>query len=96
MLELRPTCENCNKALLPTSIEAMICSYECTFCSDCVENVLYNVCPNCGGNFVPRPIRPKEELLQNPASNVFVYKPIDAVAFQKKLNKNRNVLPENR
>jgi len=51
MLELRPTCEHCNKALPPGSIEARICSYECTFCVGCVEHVLNNVCPNCGGAF---------------------------------------------
>jgi hypothetical protein len=60
MLELRPTCENCNKALPPDSLEARICSYECTFCAPCVENALHNVCPNCGGGFVPRPIRPSK------------------------------------
>src|SRR5262245_35907365 len=58
MLELRPTCENCGKLLLPNSTEAMICTYECTFCRDCVENVLSNVCPNCGGGFERRPVRP--------------------------------------
>src|SRR6185369_7469373 len=61
MLELRPTCENCNKVLPPDATDARICSYECTFCADCVENVLLNVCPNCGGGFVPRPIRPATE-----------------------------------
>ena len=60
MLELRPTCENCNKALPPDSPDARICSYECTFCADCVETKLNNVCPNCGGGFVPRPIRPSK------------------------------------
>jgi hypothetical protein len=60
MLELRPTCEHCNKQLPPHSTEAMICSFECTFCRDCVE-LLQNVCPNCGGGFVPRPIRPSKE-----------------------------------
>ena len=58
MLELRPTCEHCNIALPPDSTEARICSYECTFCADCVATLLQNVCPNCGGGFVPRPIRP--------------------------------------
>ena len=58
MLELRPNCECCDKDLPPASGEAMICSYECTFCKDCVDTVLNNVCPNCGGGFVPRPIRP--------------------------------------
>src|SRR5437870_1663121 len=60
MLELRPTCENCNKALPPHALDARICTYECTFCADCVEQVLSNVCPNCGGGFVPRPIRPSQ------------------------------------
>ena len=58
MLELRPNCECCDKDLPPNSTEACICTYECTFCVDCVENVLHNACPNCGGGFVPRPIRP--------------------------------------
>ena len=58
MLELRPTCENCNKSLPPASLEARMCTYECTFCAACVDGILQNVCPNCGGGFVPRPIRP--------------------------------------
>jgi hypothetical protein len=58
MLELRPTCEHCNKALPPHSAEAMICTFECTFCRSCVENILENVCPNCGGGFCSRPVRP--------------------------------------
>jgi hypothetical protein len=61
MLQLRPNCEYCDKDLPPASLEARICSYECTFCADCVERVLRNVCPNCGGGFVPRPIRPATE-----------------------------------
>ena len=59
MLELRPTCENCNKPLPPDSLDARMCSYECTFCAACVDDVLGNVCPNCGGGFVPRPFRPQ-------------------------------------
>jgi hypothetical protein len=58
MLELRPNCELCDVDLPPESAEARICSYECTFCASCVENVLRNVCPNCGGGFQIRPIRP--------------------------------------
>ena len=58
MLELRPNCELCDKDLPPQSTEARMCTYECTFCADCVETVLHNVCPNCSGGFVPRPIRP--------------------------------------
>jgi len=59
MLEIRPNCEFCNKDLPVDSGDACICSYECTFCRDCVDNILLNVCPNCGGGFVNRPIRPK-------------------------------------
>ena len=59
MLELRPCCENCARALAPESTEAMICSFECTFCRECVAAVLDNVCPNCGGGFCPRPHRPR-------------------------------------
>jgi len=74
MLELRPNCECCDKDLPPDSSEAMICSYECTFCVNCVEDILKGVCPNCGGNFVPRPIRPPEKLLKHPASQHRVLK----------------------
>jgi len=56
MLELRPNCERCDRDL-PPAADARICSYECTFCPDCAE-ALANVCPNCGGGFTPRPIRP--------------------------------------
>ncbi len=59
MLELRPNCELCDADLPPVSADARICSYECTFCAGCVEGVLRNVCPNCGGGFVARPIRPR-------------------------------------
>lgn len=59
MLEIRPNCEYCNKDLAPNSTEAMICSYECTFCETCVNNLLENVCPNCGGGFACRPVRPQ-------------------------------------
>jgi hypothetical protein len=61
MLELRPNCEACDKDLPPDAPDARICSYECTFCAECVETLLQNVCPNCGGGFVPRPIRPATE-----------------------------------
>ncbi|MDC0609798.1 DUF1272 domain-containing protein [Vibrio sp.] len=75
MLELKPNCECCDKDLPPDSTEAMICSFECTFCEDCVEHILENVCPNCGGGLTPRPIRPKiarrigVSLTERPASN---------------------------
>ena len=60
-LELRPDCEFCDKDLPPASTQARICSYECTFCAGCVEHRLHDVCPNCGGGFAPRPIRPATE-----------------------------------
>jgi hypothetical protein len=59
-LQLRPNCEYCDKDL-PPDADAFICSYECTFCPECAQHKLSNVCPNCGGGFVPRPIRPKTE-----------------------------------
>lgn len=74
MLELRPNCECCDKDLPPESIEAMICTFECTFCRSCVEGKLNSICPNCGGNFVPRPIRPHKELDKYPASTKRVHK----------------------
>lgn len=61
MLELRPNCELCDRDLPPASTEARICSYECTYCARCAEDVLHDVCPNCGGNLTPRPIRPSRE-----------------------------------
>jgi hypothetical protein len=60
-LELRPNCESCDRDLPPNAVEARICTFECTFCADCVETRLSNVCPNCGGGFAPRPIRPATE-----------------------------------
>jgi uncharacterized protein len=57
MLELRPNCEACQCKLPPDSDQAMICSYECTFCRDCVNGPLAGVCPNCGGELMRRPRR---------------------------------------
>lgn len=77
-LELRPNCELCDKDLPPHATNAMICTYECTFCTDCVTK-LRNVCPNCGGGFAPRPIRPRNEwrpglsLALRPASETRVH-----------------------
>jgi hypothetical protein len=68
MLELRPNCECCDRDLPPKSPEARICTYECTFCAGCAETRFAGVCPNCGGGFVPRPIRPPAMLLKHPAS----------------------------
>jgi hypothetical protein len=68
MLALRPTCECCGKPLPPDARDAMICSFECTFCESCVLARLQNVCPNCGGGFQSRPIRPKARLVSRPPS----------------------------
>jgi hypothetical protein len=68
MLELRPNCECCDRDLPPESGEARICTFECTFCATCAEDVLGGRCPNCGGNLVARPVRPPEKLVKHPAS----------------------------
>lgn len=68
MLELRPNCECCDVDLPYDSGKAMICTFECTFCADCVDNVLGGKCPNCGGGFVPRPVRPAHLLEKYPPS----------------------------
>jgi uncharacterized protein len=75
MLELRPNCECCNKDLPPKASDALMCSFECTFCQACAETILHGVCPNCGGNLVSRPIRPVNKLVKNPASTKRVFKP---------------------
>jgi uncharacterized protein len=87
MLQLRPTCEHCNKALWPDATDARICSFECTFCADCVDNgLLVNVCPNCGGGFAPRPVRPARDwkggnhLGRHLAATAIKHRPVDATA----------------
>ncbi|MBL9150796.1 MAG: DUF1272 domain-containing protein [Phycisphaerae bacterium] len=72
MLELRPNCECCDRDLPPESRDARICSFECTFCAACADGALRGTCPNCGGNLVPRPIRPPHELAKHPASTTRV------------------------
>ncbi|OCP22953.1 MULTISPECIES: DUF1272 domain-containing protein [unclassified Ensifer] len=75
MLALRPNCECCDKDLPPDSREAMICTFECTFCVDCVEGTLDGTCPNCGGEFTRRPVRPAALLAKYPALTERVLKP---------------------
>jgi hypothetical protein len=102
MLELRPTCEHCNNALPPASLEARICTYECTFCATCVEDILGNVCPNCGGGFVPRPIRPSKNwkghnfLGKNPASTKIKHRPVDPTYHAKFSAAIKNIPPDKR
>src|SRR5262245_38635435 len=68
MLALRPNCECCDRDLPPDSRDAMMCSFECTFCKSCAEGVLKGKCPNCRGEPVRRPVRPAERLAKFPAS----------------------------
>lgn len=68
MLQLRPNCECCDKDLPPESPDARICTFECTFCVECMDTFLKGVCPNCGGDLVARPIRPDHLLERYPAS----------------------------
>jgi uncharacterized protein len=102
MLELRPTCENCNKPLPPDSTDAMICTFECTFCRDCVEGILGNVCPNCGGGFSPRPVRPKNNwkngdyLGAYPASTNVRHRPVDLALHQQFASTIKSIPPERR
>lgn len=75
MLELRPNCECCDRDLPADSPLARICSFECTFCASCSEQVLGGLCPNCGGELLVRPRRPASKLAENPPSSVRVFKP---------------------
>ncbi len=75
MLELRPNCECCDRDLPPDSRDALICSFECTWCRECAEAKLAGRCPNCGGELVARPIRPADKLAQYPASTTRKHRP---------------------
>jgi hypothetical protein len=102
VLELRPTCEHCNKALPPASTEARICSFECTFCARCVSEVLANVCPNCGGGFAPRPVRPAfnhrgDNCLTNyPAATAVRHRRVDEAAHALFSTRLKKMPPEQR
>lgn len=96
MLEIRPNCEHCNKYLPNTSKEAMICSFECTYCKECALELFENVCPSCSGNFVERPIRPKKMLEKYPASNKRTYDPKNLQKATKLSEKYRSISPEKR
>jgi len=102
MLELRPNCELCDVDLPPDSTDARICTYECTFCATCVEGTLNNVCLNCGGGFVPRPIRPARpwrpgaDLASNPASTTRVHTRYSESEIAQFVARVRDVPPEQR
>ena len=103
-LELRPNCELCDKDLPPHSEDARICSYECTYCADCAEKKLHNVCPTCGGNFVPRPLRPKiswrpEEMLgliNHPAATKRVHNSFTMEDINSHVERIKSVAPKDR
>jgi len=101
MLELRPNCEYCDKDLPPNAVDARICSYECTVCVECVEKVLLNVCPNCGGGFASRPIRPVSarrpgvSLAKQPASTKRVHLKWSREEVAEFARRMRDILPEN-
>jgi hypothetical protein len=102
MLELRPSCENCDAPLPPASLDARICTFECTFCSACVEGVLQGVCPNCGGGFAPRPIRPAKNwkgdnhLGRHPAGTRVRHRPVDPAAHARFVRELKDIPPERR
>ena len=101
-LQLRPNCEYCDKDLPPHSTEALICSYECTFCATCASEKLDNVCPNCGGGFTPRPIRPAQEwrpgisVAKHPPSDKSVHLKYSLEVVSAHSKRIRDVPPEER
>jgi len=101
-LELRPNCEYCDVDLPPASTHARICSFECTFCADCVEHKLHNVCPNCGGGFAPRPIRPANEwreglsVAKRPASTKRVHLSYDVDDIGRHSQRIKDIAPQDR
>ncbi len=96
MLEIRPNCEHCGKDLPNTSTEAMICSFECTYCKDCATNIFENVCPSCTGNFVERPIRPSKMVEKYPASEKRTFAPKDLEKAKQLSEKFKNTEPKKR
>ena len=102
MLELRPNCEWCDKDLPPDAVDARICTYECTFCATCVDDVLHNVCPNCGGGFTPRPIRPKTQrragvcVVSQPPSEIRVHSKYSRAQIDEFCSGLKATPPENR
>jgi hypothetical protein len=61
MLEMKKNCEECQTQLPASSEDAMICSFECTFCSRCASDVHQGICPNCEGPLMKRPARYRGE-----------------------------------
>jgi hypothetical protein len=102
MLELRPGCEHCAKPLPPAATDAMICSFECTFCHDCATGLLSGICPNCGGNFSTRPVRPAQDrkngnyLGRYAARTEPKHRPVDLAAHARFVAQLKGIAPEAR
>jgi uncharacterized protein len=102
VLELRPNCEHCNRPLPPASTEALICTFECTFCVSCGRDLFHAVCPNCGGNFTARPIRPAKDwndgnfLGKYPASTTPKLRPKDLDAHARLVAAVQHIAPQHR
>lgn len=96
MLEIRPNCEHCNKDLPNTSTEAMICSFECTYCRTCAIKIFENVCPSCSGNFVERPIRPSKMIEKHAASVKRTFVPKNLEKARINTENFKHILPEQR
>lgn len=99
MLALRPGCETCDTDLPANASKAMICSFECTFCSACAAGILQNVCPNCGGELVRRPVRPSAKIATAPTSTERVYRPLVGARLQAHaalVEKYRGIDPQQR
>ena len=96
MLEIRPNCEHCNKDLPNTSTEAMICSFECTYCKTCAIEIFENVCPSCSGNFVERPIRPSKMIQKYPASTKKIFKPKNLEKSKINSENYKKIIPSKR
>ena len=96
MLEIRPCCEHCGKDLPGNSTEAMICTFECTYCAECATAIFENVCPNCGGNFEKRSIRPGRYNDKYPTKTERLHKPKDLSEAKLNTEKYKNISPEDR
>ena len=94
MLLLKPNCESCNKDLPPDSTQAMICSFECTFCQDCMDSFFNFRCPNCDGDVCARPTRDGDALKTNPASDQRVCSDYEIRIIDGKKSVLRTKLPE--
>ncbi|MDA7501752.1 DUF1272 domain-containing protein [Chitinophagales bacterium] len=95
-LEIRPCCEHCGKDLPYDSEEAMICTFECTYCKDCAIGLFENVCPNCTGGFVQRPVRPKQHHAKYPIGTARLHEPKDLDKMKVLIDQYGAIAPKDR